>query len=107
MMEWRSPFDETMATEGPPAVFTLDHSGRLGVDEARTRETWCRVGGTDLREPCHCLFTDIETGFVQYVFVTSPAFFRDHPRATTQRFPSAAEALDALRAIGPVPVRRP
>ena len=106
MMEWRSPFDETMAAEGPPAIFTLDHSGRLGLDEARTRETWCRVGGPDTREPCHCLFTDRATGFVQYVFVTSPAFFRDHPRAVTERFSSATEALTALQMIGPVPVRR-
>ena len=56
MMEWRSPFDETMAESGPAAVFTLDHCGRLGVDEARTRETWCRVGGPDVRQVCHCLF---------------------------------------------------
>lgn len=106
VMEWRSPFDEAMAESGSPAVFTLDHNGRLGVDEARTRETWCRVGGPDVREACHCLFTDKATGFVQYVFVTSPAFYRDHPRATTERFDSYSDALAALSALGPLPVRK-
>lgn len=105
VIEWRSPFDEALAQSGTPAVFTLDHTGRLGLDEARTRETWCRVGGPDVREACHCLFTDNATGFVQYVFVTSPAFYREHPRATTERFPSYSEAIDALKVLGPLPVR--
>ena len=105
-MEWRSPFDRALAELGPPAVFTLDHSGRLGMDEARTRESWCRIGDLGHREACHCLFTDTATGFVQYVFVTAPSLYRDHPRASTARYSTAAEALAAIEALGPVPVVR-
>ena len=105
MSEWRSPFDEVMAETGPPAVFTLDHGGRLGIDEARTRETWCRVGGPNDREVCHCLFRDRATGFVQYVLVTASNFYLDHPRADTVRYSSAKEALSALAQFGPMPIQ--
>jgi hypothetical protein len=105
-MEWRSPFDEALAVSGPPAVFTLDHQGRLGLDEARSRESWCRVGDPGELERCHCLFTDQATGFVQYVLVTSVRLFTEHPRAATQRFSSEEEAMEALAALGPIPVRR-
>jgi hypothetical protein len=104
-MDWRSPFDEEMATNGPPAVFTVDAKGRLGVDEARTRETWCRVGGMPERGECHCLFMDTATGWVQYVLVTSEDLCRDHPRASIEHFESEQQALDALAALGPLPSR--
>lgn len=102
-MDWRSPFDEEMAAHGPPAVFTVDAKGRLGVDEARTRETWCRVGGSPKRGECHCLFTDVATGWVQYVLVTSEELCREHPRAGIERFDTEEQALQALAALGPLP----
>ena len=105
-MEWRSEFDRVLAMQGPPAVFTLDHTGRLGVDEARTRESWCRVGEVGGLEPCHCLFTDRATGFVQYVLVTAVALFEAHPRASVVRYESEAAALAALGALGPIPLVR-
>ena len=105
MTEWRSPFDEVMAESGPPAVFTMDHGGRLGIDEARTRETWCRVGGPDGREECHCLFRDRATGFVQYVLVTAVNFYEAHPRADTVRYATEEEALSALAKLGPMPIQ--
>ena len=104
-MDWRSPFDREMALSGPPAIFTVDAKGRLGVDEARTRETWCRVGGEPQRKTGHCLFTDRATGWVQYVLVTSEAFCLHHPRADIECFASEAAALNALAALGPLPVR--
>ena len=104
-MDWRSPFDQVLAEQGPPAIFTVDAWGRLGVDEARTRETWCRVGKSPERSVCHCLFTDRATGWVQYVLVTAEAFCVDHPRADIQRFDSEDAALQALAALGPLPVR--
>ncbi len=105
-MDWRSPFDQALAECGPPAVFTVDAWGRLGVDEARTRETWCRVGESPQRSPCHCLFTDQATGWVQYVLVTAEAFCRNHPRADIQRFESEEAALRALDGLGSLPVRK-
>jgi len=104
-MNWRSPFDEEMALRGPPAIFTVDAKGRLGVDEARTRETWCRVGVQPRRSECHCLFTDRATGWVQYVLVTSEDLCSDHPRADIEHFESEAAALDALAALGRLSVR--
>jgi hypothetical protein len=105
MTEWRSPFDQAMAESGPAAVFTLDHGGRLGIDEARTRETWCRLAGPDGREACHCLFRDRATGFVQYVLVTAVNFYEAHPRADTVRYSSAEEAMSALAQLGPMPIQ--
>ena len=103
-MDWRSPFDRELAERGPPAVFTVDAWGRLGVDEARTRETWCRLGVSPTLMPCHCLFTDRATGWVQYVLVTAEAFCRDHPRADIERFESEEAALAALSSLGPLPI---
>ena len=105
VVDWRSPFDREMALRGPPAIFTVDAKGRLGIDEARTRETWCRVGGQPRREVCHCLFTDRATGWVQYVLATSEDFCRDHPRADIERFESEEAALNSLAALGPLPTR--
>ena len=107
MISWRSNFDEDMAAHGPPAVFTLDHRDQLGLDVARTREVWTRVGSGGVHSPCHCLFEDKETGWHQYVLVTSALLCTDHPRATIHRFEDAAAALAALAAMGPVPIRRP
>jgi len=105
-VEWRSPFDRALAEFGPPAVFTLDHAGRLGLDEARTRESWCRIGDLGPREACHCLFTDTATGFVQYVFVTASSLYRRHPRASTARYPTAEDAFAVIDALGPIPLVR-
>ena len=107
MITWRSPFDEVLAEDGPAAVFTLDHKGRLGVDEARTRESWTRISSVGEFAHCHCLFEDLATGWHQYVLVTSPELCRDHPRARVHQFPSAEAALDALSAMGEVAIRRP
>ena len=106
MISWRSNFDEEMASHGPPAVFTLDHRDRLGLDEARTREAWTRVGSGGVHLCCHCLFEDKETGWHQYVLVTSALLCASHPRAIIHRFDDAEAALGALNAMGSVPIRR-
>lgn len=106
MISWRSPFDEVLASEGPPAVFTLDHKGRLGMDEARTRESWTRLETIGELIPCHCLFEDRATGWHQYVLVTAEALCSNHPRARVHRYPSAEAALAALEAMGGVTIRR-
>jgi hypothetical protein len=105
MITWRSNFDEFMADQGPPAVFTLDHRDRLGIDEARTREAWTRLGQGGAHEWCHCLFEDKATGWHQYALVTSAYLCEDHPRAFIHRFDSMGEALEKLSAMGSVPIR--
>ena len=102
MISWRSPFDEALARHGPPAVFTLDHKGRRGIDEARTRESWTRLDHIGDVVHCHCLFEDVATGWHQYVLVTAEALCADHPRAKVHQYPSAEAALAALESMGGV-----
>ncbi len=106
MTSWRSPFDEALASDGPPAIFTLDHKGRLGLDEARTREAWTRLEGVGPHEQIHCLFEDKATGWHQYVLVTARSLCTDHPRARIHVFASAEEALASLATMGGVAVLR-
>ena len=63
-------------------------------------------GVTPPFEVCHCLYRDRATGFVQYVLVTSPALYADHPRADVRRFPDQASASAALAALGRPPLLR-
>ena len=105
MITWRSNFDELLAENGPPAIFTLDHRDRLGLDEARTREAWTRLGRGGDHEWCHCLYEDKETGWHQYVLSTSTFLCASHPRAEIHRFASIEDALDRLRELGPVAIR--
>jgi hypothetical protein len=103
---FRDPFDELLAIQGPPALFTMDAEGELRLDPFRTRDGWSRIPpeATPSHSLCHCLFRDRATGFVQYVLVTSPALYDAHPRADVRRFAHQQEALDALRALGEPPV---
>ena len=105
MITWRSNFDEHLAHYGPPAIFTLDHRNRLGLDEARTRESWTRIGSGGEHELCHCLFEDTATGWHQYVLVTSTLLCASHPRAIIHRFETSEAALGALQAMGSVPIQ--
>ncbi|MDP6931748.1 MAG: hypothetical protein QGG40_02485 [Myxococcota bacterium] len=104
-LQFTDPFDSTLATRGPPAVFTIDADGELRLDAMRSRNAWESVDGPPELEACHCLFRDRATGWVQYVLVTSPALCREHARAEIVRYPSQAQALEALRALGLPPVR--
>ena len=106
MIQYRSPFDEQLATHGPPAIFTIDFKDRLGLDEARTRELWTRMDRAPEWGVCHCLYRDRETGWVQYVLVTSPDLCGPHPRADIVRFATREDALSALAALGELPVSK-
>lgn len=102
---FRDPFDQRLSEQGPPAVFTANAAGELGLDLPRTRDAWSRLSlpPTEI-EACHCLFRDRATGFVQYILVTSPALLREHPRAQVRRYPDPASALQALAALGRPPM---
>lgn len=111
---WSAPlpfatrFDAVLASEGVPAIFTLDPAGQLRLSPTRTREAWESVpaGETPRREPCWCLLRDRATGWVMLVLATAPALCARHPRADVARYPSAAAALAALRDLGRPPVWR-
>ncbi len=105
-------FDAALARRGPPAWFTVDAGGELRLAPNRTRDAWDRLppeagSGALPLEWCHCLVGDRATGWVQYVLVTAPGLCREHPRAVIQRFETQRAALEALSALGPVPVERP
>jgi hypothetical protein len=106
-LEFADRFDEILAREGPAAVFTRTPDNQLKLDVFRTRDAWQRARTeSPPLEPCHCLYTDNATRFVQYVLVTSPELCWNEPRAKVERYPSAEAALEALAAIGAPPVRR-
>jgi hypothetical protein len=105
MTETRSEFDAILMRSGPPAVFSIDGKGRLGLDEMRTREHYNRVDPPVPFEPCHCLYRDHATGFVQYLLVTSAALCATHPRADIHRFDDAESAMAVLSELGDPPIR--
>jgi hypothetical protein len=99
-LPFRDPFDQAMAGQGPPAVYTVDHKGQLGLNVERTRHAWQLAGGDLSSGVCHCLYRDHATGFVTYVLATSPGLCAAHPRADIARFDSEELALAALAALG-------
>ena len=103
-MSFCSPFDERLATEGPPAVFLLDPEGQLRFDAEWTRDLWARAPAGLAHEVCWVLARDRDSGWVQIVLVTSPDLLAAHPRLDVRRVPSFAEASAARTALGPVPV---
>jgi hypothetical protein len=104
--DFGSEFDRRLAEQGPGAVFTRDADGELRLADTRSREQHALVPEPHPLAWCHCLYRDRATGFVQYLLVTSPALCASHPRADIARFPTQADALDALDRLGVPPVFR-
>lgn len=100
MPEFASPFDAELARVGPPAIFTVDPTGRLRVDPERTREMVMVLGALPAGppEPAHYVITDRATRVRMYLFVTAPAFAERQPRADAERVPDAATAMERVRA---------
>ena len=99
-----SPFDETLAREGPAAVFLLDREGLLRFDAEWTRDCWGRHPGPHDKQLCWALVRDRASGFVQQVLITSPTLLEGHPRLEAIRYPDADAARAALRALGRPPL---
>lgn len=99
-------FDAAVAASDAPALFTLDHHGRLRLDADRTRDALSRLTEIPCREPALYLLRDRATGWVQLVLSSAPALAEGQPRADATRYPDASSALLALGALGPLPVSR-
>lgn len=93
-MTFASDFDARLFAEGPPAVFTLDPSGKLRVDPERTREGYLLVGSPEGREEGHYVLTDRATGLRMYMLVSHPVLAECQPRADVRRHPTYASAVD-------------
>lgn len=97
-------FDAALAASTVPAMFTVDHHGRLRLDPDRTRDALSRVGEYPRRELALYLLRDQATGWVQLVLCTAPALAEGQPRAEATRYPDATSALRALARLGPLPL---
>lgn len=100
------PFDAAVAESGAPALFTVDADGRLRLDPDRTRDALARLPGPPAWVPTLALLRDRATGYVQLVLTSAPELVMGHPRADARLFADAAEALDALAALGRPPISR-
>lgn len=101
-----SPFDESLATAGPAAVFLPDTEGALRFHPSWTRDAWGRSPGPHAHGFCWTLFRDRGTGYVQLVLVTSATLIPEHPRLDQRRFESREQAEEARAAFGNPPIAR-
>lgn len=92
-MEFLDIFDEILAKEGPPCVFTLNYEGCLQFDLLRSRDILRQNPNPIKKEWCHCVLIDHETKWPQYVLFTSPDLCKTHARSKIQRFSSFDEAI--------------
>lgn len=92
-MEFLDIFDEILAKDGPPAVFTLNYEGCLQFDLLRSRDMLRQNPHTKTKSWCHCVAIDNSTGWPQYLLLTSPDLCTHHERASFTIFSSYEEAL--------------
>ena len=92
-MEFLDEFDELLASEGPPAVFTLNYEGCLQFDLLRSRDISRQNPNAVIRGFCHCVYIDHATSWPQYLLVTSPELCLKHDRAKILRFDTFEEAV--------------
>ena len=104
MLTFCNPFDETLASEGPPAIFLPDREGLLRFDESWTRDAWGRNPGPHVFSPAWGLVRDHATRFVTLVLVTSPGLLEGWPRADVRLYATREEAEAARHALGTLAV---
>ena len=92
-------FDQQMATEGPPGLFTLTHEGELQFDLFRTRDWKRRFHKGDNNSTIdwnHCVMIDIATGWPMYCLVTGLGLVGSDERTTTIRYETFGAAQSGL-----------
>ena len=92
-MDFVDTFDQKMAEEGPPAVFTLNHEGELELDVVRSRD-FCRQNpGPYKKGWVHCVLIDKSTGWAQYALLSSPDISINHERASIIKFETFEQSI--------------
>ena len=92
-MEFLDDFDERLAKEGPPCVFTMNYEGCLQFDLLRSRDISRQNPNATTRKWCHCVYVDRQTLWPQYVLCTSPDLCVRHERALITQFENFSEAI--------------
>lgn len=96
-MEFVDSFDKSLAQEGPPAVFTLNHEGELELDLVRSRD-FCRQNpGPYTKGWVHCVLIDKHTQWAQYALLSSPDIAIRHERASITQFESFDQCLQYVK----------
>lgn len=98
--EW----DRGLFEDGVIALFVVDPDGELRLSGGRTRDALRHAPRPLTHAACHALLRDRATGHVHYVLATAPELVEGHPRLAATVYPSQADALAALAALGTPPV---
>ena len=90
-------FDQKLAENGPPGMFTFTHDGEIHFDLFRTRD-WLRRFPVlkDTIKWNHCVCIDIATQWPMYVLFTSDEMVRSDSSTITRRFDTLVEATTFL-----------
>jgi hypothetical protein len=99
-----SPFDSSLASSGPPAVFLPDTEGSLRFQPNWTRDAWGRAEGPHEHGWTWTLLRDRDTGFVLLALVTSPTLIAEHPRLDVRQCASLDEARSLRAEYGNPPI---
>ena len=100
-MKFADEFDQRLAENGPPSLFTLTHERELQFDLFRTRD-WLRrfpVISNELSWS-HCVCVDVVTEWPLYTLMTSSEMVQSDTQTITHLFSTFQEALsyiDTLR----------
>jgi hypothetical protein len=99
-MDFCSPFDARLASDGPPGIFLRDSDGVWRFQPTWTRDCWGRSPGPHEEGEVFVLARDEASGFVQLVYVTSPTLLTEHPRLQLRAYDTLSAAEEALAALG-------
>ena len=99
-----SPYDHTLAHEGPAAVFLFDPSNELRHNVTWTRDAYGRQPGPHTHGWVWLLLRDRGTGFVQLALVTSSTLIPEHPRLDVRSYQSREAAQSARGEFGAPPI---
>lgn len=106
VLKFCSTYDETLAKEGPAAVFLPDKRGAWRFDAEWSRDAWLREEGPHQRNMGYRLWRDANTGYIVLLMVSSDTLLTTHPKGQLRTFRTLDEAEAAREQYGKPPVDR-